>query len=34
MEVDEFGHSDRNVSYEINKQKAIQKELSYEFFRI
>ena len=34
IEVDEFGHSDRNIDDEIKRQKAIEKELGCEFFRI
>ena len=28
IEVDELGHSDRNINYEIQRQKAIKKQLS------
>ena len=34
IEVDELGHADRNVSNEIEKQKAIEKEIDYMFIRI
>lgn len=34
IEVDEFGHSVKNVNYEIQRQKAIQKELNYKFIRV
>ena len=27
IEVDELGHNDRNIDYEIQKQRAIEKEL-------
>ena len=32
--VDEFNHEDRNMIYEIERQKAIEKELVCEFIRI
>ena len=31
IEVDEFGHSVKNVNYEMQRQKAIQKELNCKF---
>ena len=34
IEVDEFGHSDRSIKNEIQRQKAIEKELGCEFIRI
>ena len=34
IEIDENGHSDRNMDYEIKKQKAIEQELGCEFIRI
>ena len=34
IEVDEKGHEDRRIDYEIKKQKAIEKEVSCEFIRI
>ena len=34
LEVDEFGHSDRNIDYEMERQKAIEKELGCKFIRI
>ena len=34
IEIDENGHNDRNVDYEITRQKAIEKELDCEFIRI
>ena len=34
MEVDEFGHADRNINNEIEKQKALEKELNGVFIRI
>ena len=33
-EVDELGHADRNLSNEIEKQKALEKELDCVFIRI
>ena len=33
VEVDEKGHEDRNIHHEIKRQKALEKELSCEFFR-
>ena len=34
IEVDELGHADRNLSNEIERQKALEKELNYVFIRI
>ena len=34
IEVDEKGHEDRNIDYEIQRQKALAKELGCEFIRI
>ena len=34
MEVDEQGHNDRDIDYEIERQKALEKKLSCEFIRI
>ena len=34
FEVDEIGHADRNLSNEIKRQKAVEKELDYVFIRI
>ena len=34
IEVDKFGHSDRNIDYEIKRQNAIEKELGCTFNRI
>ena len=34
IEVDEFGHADRNIHNEIERQKALEKELSCVFIRI
>ena len=33
IETDENGHSDRNIDYEIKRQKAIEQELGYKFIR-
>ena len=33
-EIDENGHSDKNIYYEIKRQKAIEQELDYKFIRI
>ena len=33
IEVDELGHNNRNIDYEIQRQKVIEKELGYEFVR-
>ena len=32
--MDEFGHNDRDIDYEIQRQKALEKELYCEFVRI
>ena len=34
IEVDELGHADRNISNEIERQKALEKELDCVFIRI
>ena len=34
IEVDELGHSDRNINDEIERQKALERELSCVFIRI
>ena len=34
VEVDENGHKDKNIDHEIQRQKAIEKELGCEFIRI
>ena len=34
IEVDKLGHSDRNIDYEIQRQRAIEKELGCVFIRI
>ena len=34
IEVDELGHADRNVNNEIERQKALERELNYVFIRI
>ena len=34
IEVNEKGHEDRRIDYEIKRQKAIEKEVSCEFIRI
>ena len=34
IEVDEQGHNDRDIDYEIRRQKAIEKELGCKFIRI
>ena len=34
IEVDELGHNDRNIDYEIERQKALQRELNCVFIRI
>ena len=34
IEVDELGHNDRNIDYEIQRQKALEKELDCIFIRI
>ena len=33
-EVDEFGHADRNINNEIERKKALQRELNCVFIRI
>ena len=34
IEVDELGHADRNINNEIERQKALEKELDWVFIRI
>ena len=34
IEVDELGHSDRNIDYEIQRQRALERELDCVFIRI
>ena len=34
IEVDELGHADRNINNEIERQKALEKELNCVFIRI
>ena len=34
IQVDELGHDDRNIDYEIQRQRAIEKELGCAFIRI
>ena len=34
IKVDELGHNDRNINYEIQRQKAIEEELDCAFIRI
>ena len=34
IEVDELGHTNRNIDNEIERQKALEKELNYIFIRI
>ena len=34
IEVDELSHNDRNIDYEIQRQRAIEKELGCVFIRI
>ena len=34
IEVDELGHNDRNIDYEIQRQKALEKELDCIFIGI
>ena len=34
IEVDELGHNDRNIDYEIQRQKALERELDCAFIRI
>ena len=34
IEIDEKGHKDRNINHEIERQKALKKELNCKFIRI
>ena len=34
IEIDENGHSDRNIKHEIKRQKAIEQELAFKFIII
>ena len=34
IEIDEYGHSDRNIDYQIKSKKTIEQELGCEFIRI
>ena len=34
IEVDELGHNDRNIDYELQRQQALERELSSVFIRI
>ena len=34
VEVDELGHNNRNIDYEIQRQKALERELNCAFIRI
>ena len=34
IEVDELGHNDRNIDHEIQKQRALERELDCVFIRI
>ena len=34
IEIDENGHSHRDINYKINRQKAIEQELSCRFIRV
>ena len=34
IEIDEQGYNDRNIEYEIERQKTIKKELGFKFIRI
>ena len=34
IEVDELGHNDRNIGYEIQRQKALKRELNCVFIRL
>ena len=34
IEVDELGHNDRNIDYEIQRQKALKRELNCVFIRL
>ena len=33
IEIDENGHYNRNIDYEIKRQKSIEQELAWEFIR-
>ena len=34
IQIDENGHSDRSIDYEIKRQKAVEQELGCKFIRI
>ena len=34
IEVDELGHNDRNIDYEIQRQQALERDLNFVFIRI
>ena len=34
IEVDELGHTSRNINYEVERQNALEKELNCVFIRI
>ena len=34
IEIDELGHNDRNIDYEIQRQRALERELNCVFIRI
>ena len=34
IEIDELGHNDKNIDYEIKRQKALERELNCVFIRI
>ena len=34
IEVDELGHNDRSIDYEIQRQRVLEREFSYVFIRI
>ena len=34
VEIDELGHNNRNIDYEIQRQKALERELNFIFIRI
>ena len=34
IEIDELGHNDRNIDYEIQRQRELERELDCEFIRI
>ena len=34
VEVDELGHADRNINYEIERQRALERKLNLVFIRI